>query len=348
MPPSQTAEEADPIDALARAVRGRGTGALVLTSLDGSRMRRILLREGDLVNAASEVPDEALVRFLVERGDLSPEVAKLRGTRGPQIGRHAAAALIANGFLGQDDLWPVLRAHAEWTIARALGDGPALCQLEPEPPERLRAEPNVFGGAAGVEVFIEAVRRALSAEAAVARLGGYDGELGEGPSAALLAESALSPDEIEIVRGAIGPRLGQVLAPHGPDLAAVLCALAALQILVATPRRRGAPKRVEDEAFDPLDADAIRRRVEARMALVQEGDYFALLGLKPSATGYDVRRAYLELRRVFEPARLLTAATADLADEVELIVEILDEAYQVLRDPQRRNRYRRAIEASAP
>jgi len=79
---------------------------------------------------------------------------------------------------------------------------------------------------------------------------------------------------------------------------------------------------------------------------VKEGDYFALLGVPRSATAYEIKRAYLELRRTFEPSRLLTAKTVDLLDDVELIIEVVDEAYDILRDTNRRERYRRAIEAS--
>src|SRR5690606_948188 len=132
----------DPFEMLAGAVTRRMTGALVLRREDGTALRRVLMRDGDLVNAASEHEADALVHFLVQRGDLSPEVAQMRHNRLPHTGRHAAAALIANGFLGQDDLWPVLRAHAEWIIGRALTETPSLGHLEREPPERLRAEPN--------------------------------------------------------------------------------------------------------------------------------------------------------------------------------------------------------------
>ncbi len=347
LPPSSARpEEGDPLELLAAAVRSRFTGALMLTSPNGERVRRILLRDGDLVNAASEVENEALLDFLVDRGDLSPEVAHLRTAKLPRGGRHAAAALIANGYLGQDDLWVVLRAHAEWIIARAIHDTPALCQLEREPPERLRAEPNVFGGAAGVEVFIESVRRTFRTDEAIQRLGGTDAQIREGPMIELLAESALTPAETDLVRRAIDATVGEVLSLAGPELATVLCALVTLQILAS--HRRSAQPAVRAEApFDPLDADAVRRRVGARLALVRDADYFALLGVEPSATPYQIRQAYLELRRHFEPSRLLTAATADLNENVALIVDVLEEAYEVLRDPSRRTRYRRAIEATS-
>ena len=67
-----------------------------------------------------------------------------------------------------------------------------------------------------------------------------------------------------------------------------------------------------------------------------------------STSKENAQRMESELRRFFEPSRLITAATADLTGDVELIAEVLEEAYQVLRDPHRRSRYRRAIEAQAP
>jgi hypothetical protein len=54
----------------------------------------------------------------------------------------------------------------------------------------------------------------------------------------------------------------------------------------------------------------------------------------------------LELKRQFEPNLVLTAATLDLRDDVQLIQEVLDEAYGILHDQLRRERYRRAIESS--
>jgi len=64
------------------------------------------------------------------------------------------------------------------------------------------------------------------------------------------------------------------------------------------------------------------------------------------ATGYEVRRAFLELRRNFEPSRVLTPELVELADDVRKIVDVLEEAYEILQDGARRERYRRAIETA--
>jgi DnaJ-class molecular chaperone len=95
-----------------------------------------------------------------------------------------------------------------------------------------------------------------------------------------------------------------------------------------------------------LDSEAVRERVRARLQLVEDGDYFSILGVARDATGYDLRRAFLELRREFDPSRLLSVEVADLAEDVRTVTTVLEEAYEILKDPARRERYRRAIEGA--
>ena len=331
--------------ALARAVGSRTSGSLAITTEAGTR--RIVLHEGDLVTAASEVSDEALLAFLAARGDISRDVAARLTGKLPPSGRHAGAALIAHGHLGQDDLWPVLRSHAEWIIGHvALIEG-GTCEIEEEPPGRLKAEPNVFGGATGAEVFVETIRRVIPPDVALRRLGGMAARLDDGVRRNLTGECALRTEEEELVRVARGRAVVEMIDATEPEIATLLYALVCLEVLdVLIPL--SASEAPRPSAEDPLDEEAIRQRVRARLALVQDGDYFAVLGIAREATNYEIRRAYLTLRRAFEPSRLLTAATVDLLDDVRLVVEVLDEAYEILREPHRRERYRRAIEAPPP
>ncbi len=337
--------EGDALRTLGRAIAARASGSLALAADAGPR--RIVLRDGDVVTAGSGVTDETLAAFLAGRGDIDREVAVRLASKLPPFGRHAGAALVAHGHLGQDDLWPVLRAHAEWLIGRAVIEPRGTCELEDEPPGRLKAEPSVFGGATGAEVLVETVRRVLTPLEALHRLGGPDARLEEGARVGLLGECALRPDDAEAVRAAAGRTVAEALQGHDPVLANVLYALTALGVLDAHAEAPRAPTRAK-APDDPLDAEALRQRVRARMALVDDGDYFALLGVPRSATSYEVRRAYLELRRSLEPGRVLTAATADLGDDLRLILEVLDEAYEILREPHRRDRYRKAIEVGPP
>jgi hypothetical protein len=332
--------------ALARAVAARFTGAIAFE--DKAGIRRVVFRDGDFVTAASGAESETLVAFLAQRGDLSAEAAQRVARRVPPFGRHAGAALVAQGHLRQDELWSVLRAHAEWLLAKVNDLSSGAASLEREVPPRLQAEPGVFGGATGAEVLLEMTRRTAKPADAILRLGGRDALLATGGARALLAECALNEAEQGLASQADGLSLGELLARAGnDDFASVVLALVELGILHVqgtSKRPARAAEPAAPGAWDPMDAEALRKRVAARRALVEEGDYFALLGVAREATHYDLRRAYQTLRKDLDPERVLTAGTVDLRDDIDSILEVLDEAYDILRDPVRRERYRRALE----
>ena len=337
----------DAVRAFARAVRVRYTGALAFEEATG--IRRVLFRDGDFVTAASGAEGESLVAFLTQRGDLSSDVAARIGRKLPQFGRHAGAALIAQGHLRQDDLWPVLRAHAEWLVGRIALLASGAVSVEPDAPVRLQAEPAVFGGATGAEVLVEIVRRAVSPEQALQRLGGPNTSLHRGDNPALLGECAIADADAELVRSINGDPVSEVLRRAGHrDFAAVLYVLVELSVLS---QADGEPRATREQTKRParpdhLDQAALRARVLARKALSEEGDYFALLGVSRNATSYDIRRAYAALREEFDPSRVLTGETVDLREDVDLILEVLTEAFEILEDDLRRERYRRALDAS--
>ena len=338
----------DAVRAFARIVKSRYTGAVAFE--DSIGMRRVVFRDGDFVTAASGADGESLVSFLTQRGDLPADVAARIGRKLPQFGRHAGAALIAQGHLRQDDLWPVLRAHAEWLVGRIVSLASGAVSVEPEVPLRLQAEPAVFGGATGAEVLVEIVRRAISPEQAMQRLGGPSTLLQKGDGAALLGECAIADNEAELIRAISEEPVSDVLRRAGhKDFAAVLYVLVELSVLSqASGERRAAREQQEKRPAKPdhLDRAALRARVAARRALSEEGDYFALLGVPRSATSYDIRRAYSSLKDEYDPSRILTRETLDLRDDVELILEVLAEAFEILEDDVRRDRYRRALDAS--
>jgi hypothetical protein len=349
----------DAMRAVARAIAARMTESLCVTTRDdgtppppqrGLRPteRRIVLREGDVVTASSSADDESLLAFLGVRGDLPRETVRRLASKFPLFGRHAAAALVARGYIRQDQMWPTLRAHAEWLLARVLQTSSGQLAVEPRAAGRLGGEPSVFGGSTGAAVFVEVVRRIVPPADSVERLGGIGSHVGEGPEMRLLGECSLDPAEMAQVRAAPGRSIRDVIdsAPEG-DLATVIFALSQLGVLdvraAADPIGSAEDPSAPDVAA--LDSEAVRERVRARMQLVEDGDYFALLGVPREATGYEVRRAFLELRRAFDPSRVLTPEVSDLVDDLRKIVGVLEEAYEILKDAARRERYRRAIES---
>lgn len=327
-----------PLPAVAVAIRERLSGALAQQV--GSGIRRVLFKDGDLLTISSSSDSETLVQFLEHRGDLTSDAVATLGLV-PKFGRHAGAALIAQGHLRQEDLWPVLRAHAEWLFGLILASD-ALMVLEANAPPRLFEEPAVFGGAAGAEIYVEVVRRVIDANAAFDRLGGRERILGWGAKEGLLAETALGSSLERQVHGALGQTLGR-LQERSPQLLPLLMALTELGVLTAGGDARPALRVAVEEKSKEIDDAAFAAKLAARRALVDEGDYFSILGVARSATGYEIERARDELKREFAADRI-TARNAHLHPDVELVLSIVDEAHVVLSDDVRRERYRRALE----
>ena len=102
----------------------------------------------------------------------------------------------------------------------------------------------------------------------------------------------------------------------------------------------------------PRDRDADRaidkERVLAKRAQVQDGDYFAMLGLGRDASAREVARAFERLKREFAPERFADPLRQELSDALAEIGEVLDEAHRVLADDDVRASYRAHLSESAP
>jgi hypothetical protein len=329
--------------ALARAIRERRSGAIA--QQEGIGLRRIVLTDGDISTVTSTLESEGLAHFLAARGDISKEVLQSLGSI-PGFGRHAGAALIARGLLQQEDLWPILRSHAEWILGRALLSREEA-QLEETVPARILEEPAVFGGAAGTEIYLEAVRRVLGHEHALKLLGSGETVLSLGRHESLLGESALEQAEQQQILDAVGKPLSLLKAKR-PDLLSVVLGLTYLGVLSTggdAPQARPdpPPEKIQLRTKE-MDDEAFATRVLTRRALVDEGDYFSILGIPRSATSYEIDRARKDLLAEYSEQRL-TARTVHLQDDLRLLRQTIDEAYLVLSDEVRRLRYRAALEA---
>ncbi len=336
-------EPRNPAEALAQAISARESGVLTLRAT--TTLFRVVLREGDVVTVTSDDPGDSLLSFLVERGDVDPKLAESLAPKVPHGGRHAGAALIAQGVVPHDDLWIVLRGYAEWLLCRILRKESVASFVDPSPPGWLAQEPNVFGGATGGEIFVEAVRRTFSRNEALARLGGEHTRLVPGTQTTLLGECALPQEEEEILRNLHVRSVEDLSAQSALDeFPVILFALTELGVLKAEPSSMGSAPPTAHIADRPAtDDDAIRNRIAARAKLVADGDYFAILGVPRGASAYEIRRAFIELRRQMDASRILSARLADLTPQVDAILEVAEEAYFVLRDETRRERYRRAL-----
>ncbi len=84
-------------------------------------------------------------------------------------------------------------------------------------------------------------------------------------------------------------------------------------------------------AIDPLEIEALAR-------IMDELDYYQLLGVDPQATSADIRKAYHSSSRSYHPDANRTLPS-ELRDTCGRISKRITEAYCVLRDTRRRKAY---------
>ena len=97
------------------------------------------------------------------------------------------------------------------------------------------------------------------------------------------------------------------------------------------------------------DADeGLRARVETAYALVEEGDYFRFLGVSREASGDEIADAHARLRSVFDDDGLGANVAAQFKTQLAAIRQVLEEAWRVLGDEDRRRRYLAALGPGPP
>jgi len=103
-----------------------------------------------------------------------------------------------------------------------------------------------------------------------------------------------------------------------------------------------------DHEFDDIPTDDRRQRpaaedrraaLLARYALVEDGDYFEILGVSRDATADDVQRAHDRIARELDPGAVGPVLAGELGAKLDAIREVLGEALRVLGDKDLRPRY---------
>lgn len=87
-----------------------------------------------------------------------------------------------------------------------------------------------------------------------------------------------------------------------------------------------------------MDIDFIMQ-IEQRAASLDQLDYFEVLGLPRAAGADEVKAAYYRESRAYHPDRYAAVPSPQLRDVIGRIYRRINEAYTVLRDDAKRQRY---------
>ncbi|HVT10324.1 MAG TPA: hypothetical protein VHO67_22845 [Polyangia bacterium] len=129
---------------------------------------------------------------------------------------------------------------------------------------------------------------------------------------------------------------GELTRKADPDLMADAARAAQKKRAAAKKPGRTSPG-MPVPAVAPPPADDPRARLLRRHAVVQEADYFTVLGVARAASDDDIRRAHAAVLR--ETAAVEGPLAGELADQIADIRAVADEALRILTDARLRPRY---------
>ncbi len=345
------------------------SGAVTLLRGDGDKT--LFFDAGLPVAARSTFAHDRLPDLLLREGVINREQQARVRDLSPG-GRPVAQKLVELGLLKSSELFATLRRHAEDILFSCFGwerGRYRLSHIESPADERVRL------GAHPWALFVEGVRRKYSLERLVELVGPPETvltpttllprALDDGAfTAAERARAELIDGERSLAELSIGA-VGATLPESGLyALAWSLVAIGAARVgdesgtqpgvggggvravptLVTAPYASGDRRTRQRVNERPRDREADRaidkERVIAKRTQVQEGDYFAVLGLSRDASAHEVARAFERLKREFAPERFADPLRQELSDALLEIGEVLDEAHRVLADDAVRASYR--------
>jgi DnaJ domain len=82
-----------------------------------------------------------------------------------------------------------------------------------------------------------------------------------------------------------------------------------------------------------------RVELERRFAVLEQLDYFEVMGLESTASPADIKRAFHHQSRTYHPDRFFQSTDLELRERVHAVYKRVTEAYFVLRDDIRRKQY---------
>ncbi|MDB4955067.1 MAG: response regulator receiver protein [Myxococcales bacterium] len=330
---------------LAKMFATGATGRIVFRRDEGEKgtvEKIVSFDQGRPVFAASNEPGDRMGELLTREGKITAAQYERCQSVVAASGRRMGEILVDFGYLKRRELLPAVRRHVEDIVYSLFGwdRGQYQIVIEPNPSaERIRLSRHP------ASLVLEGVRRKLD-RTSLERLVGPPSTVIEVPDrerlGGILNMGDLTPEERACLAAFDGQAdLSQVARAASLDVTDLLPFAWGLCALGLATARRAEIEAVEESSalVGETDLAIDRERVRGRWQLVTEADYFALLGVRRDATGFEIRRAYQAARRDFAADCFPADLRRELALELEDIANVLDEAFRVLRDDRLRLTY---------
>ncbi len=337
--------EGDVAAVLARLWKRGFSGCLVLVCEQVEK--RVHFEDGHIFFASSSHEADRMGELLLRQGKInSVQLSECRA-QVKASGRRLGEVLVDQGHLKPRELLPAVRQHLEDIVysvfAWTEGSYDALPEQTIDERIRLSRHP--------AALIVEGIRRKYDRQRIESCLGGMGEVLvtakGDDEHMRVIAAADLSVAETAAQRLFDGEHtLDDASAQsqlEGLRVAQLAHAWICLGLAELASRlgemgmeRTGTTGYLVGETDLAID----RQRVRAKCLLVEEADYFQLLGVRSDASAFEIRRAYESARQQFGAESFPESLQQELAEELDEIAEMIEEAFVVLSDDRTRSTYR--------
>jgi hypothetical protein len=323
---------------LALAARSGLTGRL---DFQGDAARSIWFEDGRAVGAASADPAERVEELALRLGLVTRDQHRQVAQAAASLpSRRAALLLLERGFLKPTELTGLVRRRTEEVVFGVFSDPGARFRWAAS---EVPAEERIALERTTLALAIEGVRRRWRAPRVDALLGGPGTLLAPAPGAPPAAELGLSAEERRAVALADGLRtLDEVVHASPLDTLTTRQVLAALILVGALSVRLLQAGRPQGAAAAAIDLARVRDKLDQ----ARRADYFAVLGLGRLCTPHEVREASERLAAEFDPRRYHGVKEDGLPAKLSEILQVVQDAREVLADDRLREEYLRGLGVS--
>jgi len=323
------------------------TGRLEVAS--NGVLRRLFFESGQVVYGDSSAPTEDLASHLAQEGLVARTALAEARLRAENSDTTPEEVLIETGVVAPEAVYDALKKYVFNRVyalfALEVGDA-MVVRGGPRPMDLVGLEQPMS------RIVLDGIRLKVGRLRLYRLFGTATVVPARTPSTRLAAELGLKAEENAVLAGCDGRRSAQEIARAiglgEIDTLAVMYGLSVVGLVEATPSQHTglAPLNtpVTTRALAPQTADRLpgyAELVHAKHAEAQTMDYFHVLGVPKGATQAEIKMAYDDLRKKFDPHRV--SRESPLWKYTQEIASVLDDAYRLLANPRRRSRYESAI-----
>lgn len=330
------------IDLLMGLQRGTRTGTLEVVS--GSVVKKIFIKNGDMVFAASNLIDDRLGERLVKKGRINVEQFNLATQRLLETGEKLGKVLVDMACMRPHELYHAVREQVEDIILSVFD----IEEGDFEFREGSLSEENIVTLViSAANIIYRGMKRTKSYNYIKQMFPSPDDVLAVSQQPMNIFQSiSLDDADKQILQSINGhdPVSTLLTLFPGNDFETLKALSAFLSIGIVAIKRQGeAPADVSAsdilEGQDDGSPEEFLDSVDELYAQCELVDYYTFLGVDANATAEEIQRAYYRISKQFHPDRHFTFPAYDIKSKLIKIITYATEANNVLSDPDRRKKY---------